>query len=1155
MARQTASHDEAKPGGVFDRVGEFVVRWPLLVVGCWIALAAALTLALPPLQAQAAQREQKPLPDEAPTMVTTREMGEAFGQTGGGSLLMVILTNEKGLGPADEDVYRKLVDNLHKDTQDKMSVQDFLSTPAMREVLESKDKKAWNLPIQFPGDAPAPETQAAFIRVGNIVRQTVAGTSLTANLSGPVATVADLQALGEADVHTIEVCTIFSVLIILIIVYRNLVTILLPLTTIGISVVSAQGVLSALAEFGLVVNMQSIVFMTAVMIGAGTDYAVFLISRYHDYVRHGESSDQAVRKALLSIGKVIAASAATVAVTFLAMIFTKLEVFSAVGPAISVSIMVSLFAATTFLPAILVLTGRRGWIKPRRDLTSRFWRRSGVRIVRRPKIHLVASLVVLVILAGSAALIRFNYDDLKTVPQDVDSVQGYDALNRHFPRNSMTPMALFIKSPRDLRTPAALADLEMMSRRISQLPGIVMVRGLTRPNGEPLKETKISFQAGEIGGKLNEVSTAIDDHGGELDQLTGGAHQLATALAEVRDQVNGAVSSVSGLVSTLSAMEALMGGDQTINQLDNAADVVGRMRALGDDLSGTIAYAEQTAVWANPMVKALDASPVCNADPACRRSRGELRALVQAQNDGVLDSIAGLARNLQQTREFQTISTTVRALDLQLKQAVNALRAVNGLETKMSQMQQGANALAEGSAALAEGVQALVDQTRRMGSGLNQASDFLLGMKKDAQRPSMAGFNIPPEIMTREEFKKGAQIFLSPDGHAARYLVQSALNGFTTDGMDQVKEIVETARSAQPNTELADAKIDLLGVPTGLRDTRDYYNSDILYIVFATIVIVFLILAILLRALVAPLYLIGSVLISYLSALGIGVIVFQLILGQEMHWSLPGLSFILLVAVGADYNMLLISRIRDESPHGVRTGVIRTVGSTGGVITSAGLIFAASMFGLLMASINTMAQAGFTIGIGIVLDTFLVRTVTVPALTALIGRANWWPSQLGQQPVRQPQPRQQLHKVDVLLDRAKRIVGHKAPPPVASSPRATGPNTDHVASKAKPVPSDKPQRQLNGVHDIDLLPGHSLPLFGITSMPAYDLRDCAQTGNGNGNGNGNEPVDHLLGHPLPLFGLATLPTNDLPGCAPTDNGDSERHSGGLKPISNNSAIS
>lgn len=104
------------------------------------------------------------------------------------------------------------------------------------------------------------------------------------------------------------------------------------------------------------------------------------------------------------------------------------------------------------------------------------------------------------------------------------------------------------------------------------------------------------------------------------------------------------------------------------------------------------------------------------------------------------------------------------------------------------------------------------------------------------------------------------------------------------------------------------------------------------------------------------------------------------------------MAFIVLVAVGADYNMLLISEIRDESAlHGIRSGIIRTVGSTGGVITSAGVIFAASMFGLLFANLFGLVEAGLIIGAGLLLDTFVVRTITVPALAVLVGQANWWP--------------------------------------------------------------------------------------------------------------------------------------------------------------------
>src|SRR6185295_11408367 len=110
--------------------------------------------------------------------------------------------------------------------------------------------------------------------------------------------------------------------------------------------------------------------MSVVMIGAGVDYAVFLVSRYHDYVRQGMDSTEAVKRALTSIGKVIAASAATVAVTFFAMVLAKLPVFTTVGPAISLSIVVAFVAAVTLLPAIIVLVGPRGWIKPRGALTN-----------------------------------------------------------------------------------------------------------------------------------------------------------------------------------------------------------------------------------------------------------------------------------------------------------------------------------------------------------------------------------------------------------------------------------------------------------------------------------------------------------------------------------------------------------------------------------------------------------------------------------------------------------------------------------------------------------------------------------------------------------------------------------------------------------------
>ena len=237
-------------------------------------------------------------------------MTEAFHESGSENVLLVVLTNEKGLGPADERTYRTLVDRLRQDNRDVVMLQDFLSTPPLRDDMTSTDAKAWILPIGIAGELGSPQSYGAYTRVADIVKQTVAGSTVTANLTGPAATVADLTDVGERDRKPIELAMAIMLLAILLIIYRNPVTMLLPLMTVGVSLVIAQAIVAGLADrVGLGVSNQTIVFLGAMIAGAGTDYAVFLISRYHDYLRLGADSDLAVKRALISIGKVIAASA------------------------------------------------------------------------------------------------------------------------------------------------------------------------------------------------------------------------------------------------------------------------------------------------------------------------------------------------------------------------------------------------------------------------------------------------------------------------------------------------------------------------------------------------------------------------------------------------------------------------------------------------------------------------------------------------------------------------------------------------------------------------------------------------------------------------------------------------------------------------------
>ena len=371
----------ARARGVFEHgglpaLGRGIVRHPVLVIIAWVATAVALFLAVPPLAVVALKNPPAFLPEESPVLIAGQTMEKAFGEAGSGNVAVVVLTNENGLGPSDEAAYAKVVAELKADPENVTSTQDFIATPELREVMTSKDGKAWNLPVSLAGTMGTPDGQAAYRAAIARVKEATANTTLTANVVGAAATLEDVNAIGARDQVLIEISTIVTVLVILILVYRNLVAMLMPLLTIGVSLVVAQQVVAALGEVGLGLGPQTIVLMTGMMMGAGIDYAVFLFSRYQELVKTGLKSDDAMVEALRSIGEVIAGSAGTVALTFLALSFTTLGVFATVGPALAVTIVIGFLASITLLPAQIVLAGRRGWVNPSHvEGVRRFWRR------------------------------------------------------------------------------------------------------------------------------------------------------------------------------------------------------------------------------------------------------------------------------------------------------------------------------------------------------------------------------------------------------------------------------------------------------------------------------------------------------------------------------------------------------------------------------------------------------------------------------------------------------------------------------------------------------------------------------------------------------------------------------------------------------------
>jgi putative drug exporter of the RND superfamily len=229
----------------------------------------------------------------------------------------------------------------------------------------------------------------------------------------------------------------------------------------------------------------------------------------------------------------------------------------------------------------------------------------------------------------------------------------------------------------------------------------------------------------------------------------------------------------------------------------------------------------------------------------------------------------------------------------------------------------------------------------------------------------------------------------SEDGRAATFVVSFADDPYGDAALDRVEDIRDELANAPPGVRA------LAGDGTAARlDYKDAATVDQRRIVPLVLGVIFLTLIVLLRALVAPVFLLLTVIASYFAALGISIVAFDVLLGEAaVDPVYPLFSFIFLVALGVDYNIFFMSAVREETAeHGTREAILRAIRSTGPVITSAGVILAGTFAVLTTLPLEVLLQIGFTVSLGVLLDTFLVRTVTVPAIAWLLGDTTWWPS-------------------------------------------------------------------------------------------------------------------------------------------------------------------
>jgi RND superfamily putative drug exporter len=260
-------------------------------------------------------------------------------------------------------------------------------------------------------------------------------------------------------------------------------------------------------------------------------------------------------------------------------------------------------------------------------------------------------------------------------------------------------------------------------------------------------------------------------------------------------------------------------------------------------------------------------------------------------------------------------------------------------------------------------------------------------------------FYLPPEIFDNKDFKRGMDNFISPDGHAVRFIISHEQDPLSADGINRIDAIKSAAFEAIKGTPLEGSRIYLGGTASTFKDMQEGNAYDLMIAGVAALTLIFIIMLIITRSLVAAGVIVGTVVLSLGASFGLSVLFWQHLIGLDLQFMVMAMAVIILLAVGADYNLLLVARMKEEIPAGINTGIIRAMGGSGSVVTAAGMVFAFTMMSMSVSAMVVVAQMGTTIGMGLLFDTLVIRAFMTPSIAALFGPWFWWPQIVRQRPV------------------------------------------------------------------------------------------------------------------------------------------------------------
>jgi putative drug exporter of the RND superfamily len=1029
----------------------FIIKNKWFVLLAWIVIVVGLFMAAPNMAELVREKGEITVPDGYSSTLAEEIMAEVNDENG--SQVALVFHNEKKLTADEIKEVEKAIRQLEAN-KTELGITEILShfnEKALKEQLVSKDGKSIlaSVTVDFKDRTATEVSDALYAAIDdvNVDHYYTSGWMISEDL---------MKSSEEGLKKTEGITLVFILAVLLLVFKSPVAPIIPVLTVGFSYLASQSIVSMLVDKFDFPISNYTQIFLVAILFGIGTDYCILLLSRFIEELAQHENVAEAIVTTYRNAGRTVFFSGVAVMIGFAAIGFSQFILYqSAAAVAVGVALLlVALFTIVPFFMA--VLGKKIFWPSKAKAEhgESKIWAFFGRFSLARPFLALLVVAVICVpFLVKYDGKISFN--QLEEISGDVNSIKAFNAIADSFRAGESMPTKIVLKNDEEMDSVEYIGLAEKISQELEKVEQVDTIRSVTRPTGEPIEDFFVAKQAetlekglGEgkeglekISEGLNEAGSELSKSAPELEGATDGIHELISGTSEIKDGLTEIQTNLAKIESGI--RQGTAGSDQLKKGLADAK--VGAEELLAGyqqilkgykDISGNIGNLEkeytkigsglQSLTTALNQITASDFTDLetkyegVAGEAQYQKIKGTVKAL-QQQMSPLSAGLTQLNTGLSQINGGMTKANVgfEQALAGQKELAGGLEQLIKGIE----QQQAGLNKLADGQGQIVSNMPKLtgglgeinngqeqllagfgdlggqltqltdgLDQSAKglnqVSEGLGSAQDYLSGLTQSNSN----NFYLPKEVLDSEEFEQAMNVYMSEDRKVMTLDVIFKANPYSNEAIDQVAEVKAAVERATKNTKLENATLAIGGMTSVNADLRtvsgdDYSRTVVLMLVGISIILVFLF-----RSLIMPIYIIGSLILTYFTSMGINEVIFVNILGYTgISWAVPFFGFVILVALGVDYSIFLMDRFNEYKDLSVADAMMISMKKMGTVIISAAIILGGTFAAMMPSGMLSLLQIASIVLVGLLLYTFVVLPMFIPVMVKNFGNANWWP--------------------------------------------------------------------------------------------------------------------------------------------------------------------